>query len=252
MDYETIGEVKYFLSDKESLIRDGFVQENELNRLEKYIMRTKNSFMIEYSQLHLLTELGFVRVDGYHKTPTAHDFINKFKIQAYPKFTYIRTKKNKTVTLFFSEFGLSSENDHFFYVSMKLFQDNELMLGNGKMPFLYQYDDAYNAEPATIFKYVDGFIERHIITNHYTSYNHSRKTYYVTNSDNTPDFYLYEAVFNIKNKTVSLTYKLYGEFLPFYKIKRMIPDLEFDIDSLAKRKTIIDNGYTDLIKILSY
>lgn len=252
MDYETIGETKYFISDKEEIIREGFDKKSELLRLEKIILRSKNSFMIAANQLHLLNELGFVFVSGYHRTLAADIFINQFQIQANPQFTYIRTVNNKTVTLFFSDFGLTSESNHFFYVSMKIFQDNNLTLGNGKMPFLYQYDDAYNAQPVAIFKHVDEFVERNIIVNHYTAYDHSRKTYYMKNLDNHIDFYLYESVFNIKNKAISLTYKLYGEILPFYKIQRMIPDLDFDIDSLAKRKTVINASYAELIKILSY
>lgn len=252
MDYETIGKTKYFISDKEQIIRDGFDKKSELIRLENLITRSKNSFMIAANQLHLLNEIGFVFVSGYHRTPTTDTFLTRFQIQAKAHFTYIRTVNNKTVTLFFSDFGLTSESNHFFYVSMKVFQDNELTLGNGKMPFLYQYDDDHNAEPVTIFKHVDGFIERNIIVNHYTSYDHSRKTYYMVDLENQIDFYLYESVFNIKNKAINLTYKLYGEFLPFYKIQRMIPDLEFDIDSLAKRKRVLDSGYVELIKILSY
>jgi hypothetical protein len=252
MDHETIGKTKYFISDKEQIIRDGFDKNSELIRLEKLITRSKNSFMMAANQLHLLNDIGFVFVSGYHRTPITNTFITRFQIQAKAHFTYIRTVKNKTVTLFFSDFGFTSESNHFFYVSMKIFQDNDVTLGNGKMPFIYQYDDAHNAEPVTIFKHVDGFIERNIIVNHYTSYDHSRKTYYPINSENPIDFYLYEAVFNIKNKAINLTYKLYEDILPFYKIQRMIPDFEFDMNALAKRKVIIDDGYAELIKMLDY
>lgn len=252
MDHETIGETKYFISDKEQIIREGFDKKSELILLEKMITRSKNSFMIAANQLYLLNELGFVFVSGYHSTPTIDNFVHQFQLQVKAQFTYIRTLNNKTISLFFSDYGFTSENNHFFYVNMKTFQDNTLTLGNGKMPFVYQYDDAHNAEPVAIFKHVDGFVEQNIIVNHYTSYDHSRKTYYPINPENSNDFYLYEAVFNIKNKAINLTYKLYDELLPFYKIQRMIPDFEFDMNALAKRKAIINDGYVELIKMLDY
>lgn len=252
MDYETIGEVKYFLSDKEALIRDGFDQKNELKRLEQYIMRKKNSFMIADSQFNLLTALGFVRVDGYHPSETLASFMEKFQLLSNADFSYVRTRNNKKVELFFKNFELSSDGHDFYYVSMKTFQDNPLTLGNGKQNFFYSYDEIYNAEPNYLFKYVDDFIEKINMLPYYNSYARIIKTYYPNNPDKEFDFYLSMVAFNSQKAPTILDYTLYKKRISFYNIKKLLPDLEYTMDSLSKRKTFIDEGHIELLKIILY
>lgn len=108
MDYDNIGEIKYFLSDKAKILTDGYDKQAELKLLEQTIMRKKNSFMIAASQLDLLIELGFVRVDGYQPSPASISFMNQFDIKSTAEFSYIRTQKNKTIEVFFKDFDLMS------------------------------------------------------------------------------------------------------------------------------------------------
>lgn len=41
MDYDNIGEIKYFLSDKAKILTDGYDKQAELKLLEQTIMRKK-------------------------------------------------------------------------------------------------------------------------------------------------------------------------------------------------------------------
>lgn len=252
MDYETIGKVKYFLSDKDALICDGFDQRNELKRLEKYIMRTKNSFMIADSQLDLLTELGFVRVEDYRPSDATLLFMDRFDIKTTAAFSYVRTRQNKTVELFFKDFELMSDDHVFYYVSMKTFQDNPLTLGNGKQNFFYLYADIYNAEPINTSKYVGDFIENTIVAPYYNSYAQTTKQYYPNHPEKEFEFYLSMVAFNNRKSTSILEYTLYGKTISFYTIKHLIPDIEYTMDSLGKRKTFIDDRHIELLKIIRY
>lgn len=252
MDYDNIGEIKYFLSDKEKISTNGYDLSAELKLLEQTIMRKKNSFMIASTQLDLLSRLGFVRVNGYAPSETTKTFLNKFSIKIDALFSYVRTQKNKTVELFFSDFELTSDGESFYYVIMKSFQDNSKSLGNGKLPFLYVYSDLYEAIPTYMFKYVDDFVEKTFISNMYTSYAHINKNYYPKDVAKEFEFYLSEVSFNDSNATTLLNYLVYGKIVSFYTIKRLLPDLNINMDSLAKRKTFIDDGHIELIKMLRY
>lgn len=252
MDYETVGQVKYFSFDKNQLVIDGFDKNNELKRLEKYIMRTKNSFMMEASQLNLLSDLGFVRFDGYEPLEASLLFMNSFDIKSTAEFSYRRTIKNKTVELFFKDFNLMSDGHTFYYVSMKTFQDNPSTLGNGKQNFFYLYDEIYNAEPTRTAKYVNDFIENTIISPYYKHYSHITKYYKPNTSTKEFEFYLSMVSFNDRKMTTILEYTLYGKIISFYTIKQLIPDIEYTMDSLGKLKTVIDDGHIELLKIIRY
>lgn len=252
MDYDNIGEIKYFLSDKAKILTDGYDKQAELKLLEQTIMRKKNSFMIAASQLNLLTELGFVRVDGYQPSQASISFMNQFDIKSTAEFSYIRTNTNKTIELFFKYFDLMSEDHSFYYVSMKTFQDNPSTLGNGKQNFFYLYDELYNAEPTRMSKHVDDFIENTIIAPYYNAYAKTTKYYTPNNLEKEFEFYLSMVAFNDRKATTILDYTLYGEIISFHTIKRLIPELDYIMDSLGKRKTVIDDGNVELLKIIRY
>lgn len=252
MDYETIGEIKYFLSDKELILKNGYDKESELKILEKLISRSKNSFMIAANQLHLLNDIGFVRTDGYNPLPNTQSFLQDYKIKnETAEFSYVRTYKNKTIELFFSDFELISEGEAFYYVSMKAIQDKQGNMGNSKQPFLYVYSEIYNAEPLTYFKNIDQFIEKTSISNHYNSYAEVCKEYY-PNAECHMDVYLSEVAFNNRKGVSIMNYSVCGKNVSMNTIKRLLPNFQWDVDSLATRKTILDERTAELIKILLY
>lgn len=252
MDYETVGEIKYFLSDKELILKNGYDKEIELKALEKLISRSKNSFMIAANQLHLLHEIGFVRIDGYKPLPNTESFLQKYKIKnETAKFSYFRTYKKKRIELFFSDFELIADGESFYYVSMKVIQDRYGNMSNGKQPFLYFYSEIYNAEPMMFFKNVDDFIEKTTLSEHYNTYTELCKEYY-PNDNCKKDFYLSEVAFNNRKGVSIMNYSVSGRNVSISTIKRLLPDFHFDVDSLASRRTIVDERTAELIKMLLY
>lgn len=251
MDYETIGEIKYFLSDKDRLHLSVFDKKTELKLLESAITKSKYSFMIAETQLHLLSELGFERSDN-NLNETTSQFMERFKIKNTFNILFRRHKKNKIIELYFSDFEFMSEGHRFYYVSLKSVQDSELSLGNGKMGFLYHYATQYDARPTLIFKHVGDFIEKTVSDHRYNSYASKMKTYYPNNSDIDTSFYLEEACFDEQNIANSLTYSVLGKRMGFSAIKKLIPDIYLDMDALAKLKIKIDDSYAQLIKIMIY
>lgn len=252
MDYETIGEIKYFLSDKDLILKNGYDKESELKILEKLISRSKNSFMIAANQLYLLNDIGFVRNNGNNPLSTTESFLQTHKIKhETAKFSYHRTYKKKTIELFFSDFELIADGESFYYVSMKVIQDKHGNMNNGKQPFLYFYSEIYNAEPMMFFKNVDCFIEKTTLSEHYNTYTELCKEYYPNDNCKT-DFYLSEVAFNNRKGVSIMNYSVAGKNVSINTIKRLLPDFHFDVDSLALRKTVMDERTAELIKILLY
>jgi len=252
MDYETVGKTKYFLSDKDLILKNGYDKENELKILERLIVRSKNSFMIAANQLCLLSEIGFVRNDSLQPLSATQSFLQKHNIKnEKAEFSYLKNYKNKTIELFFADFELKSEGESFYYVSMKAIQDNKSNMSNGKKPFLYVYSEIYNANPMIFFKHTDGFIEKTSFSDHYNIYTEVCKEYYPV-GENSQEFYLSEVAFNNRKGVSIMNYSVCGKNVSIHTIKRLLPDIHFDVDSLATRKTVMDEGTAELIKILLY